>query len=457
MYHARPAFLRRLRSALRADDSAPLVFLGNFEVERQWGWGEPGLPTFSTQASDLVVNRMDEFTVTLGGPDDVVVLKENPDPAYLDYLTTLGWRPPRILVPGVNDPSRSVSDDALGDRSLLEELSGLRDSGAVIVPHGVSVREEQLAEATGLPLGTPGAAVCKAVNSKVYSRRLADELRLRQPAGRWCDTLDRWKEAAEWAYDVVEGGGRVAVKDAYGVSGKGILQLATTSRIAQLTRMFTRRRDRTGDERLAVVVEEWVPKSTDLNYQFTISRDGGIELDFVKESLTRSGVHLGHLFPARLSGTQRQEVADTAQRVGEALAADGYFGVVGVDAMIDPDGGVYPIVEINARNNMSTYQESLWELVGGPGRTAVAKHYAIQLDAPLPFTKLREGLGSALLGPGSEAGLLINNYATVNSGLSAGGAGRLYGMLVGPDLATVEDTDHEIAAALAAWQKGGRR
>ncbi|MFF2328574.1 MULTISPECIES: ATP-grasp domain-containing protein [unclassified Streptomyces] len=435
--------------------TAPLVFLGNFEVERQWGENEPGIPTFNFPSSDVLVNRMDEFTLNLAGPDDIVVLKRHPDADYLAYLEKLGRRLPRILTPEVSDPGRDVTADALADGRLLAELSGLRARGAMIVAHGVSAREERLSELTGLPLGAPTAAVCKAVNSKVYSRELADRLQLRQPAGRWCDSLETWQEAAEWARGLLRNGAEVAVKDAYGVSGKGILQITEEARLDQLSRMFTSRSERRSDNRLGVVVEEWVSKETDLNYQFSVGRDGSTRLDFVKEALTEKGVHKGHLVPARITAVHLEEINSAARSIGTALAADGYFGVVGIDAMIDPAGGLYPLTEINARSNMSTYQESLLEMLAPAGWTALARHYDVTLRRPLPFAELQGVLGDLLLGPDSDAGgLIVNNFATVGSGLSAGGSGRLYGIVLGSTLDQVNTLDKQITQALAPWQEG---
>lgn len=450
-----PTFLTRLRSALEVSDSAPLVFLGNFEVERHWGAGEPGLPTLSLPASDLVVNRMDEFSLTLAGPEDFVILKQRPDPDYLEYLTSLGWRPPHVVVPVDCDPARDVTGDALADELLLNQLAGLQERNALIFAHGVSAREEELARACGLPLATPSAVVCKAVNSKVYSRRLAERLGLRQPQGWWCDGLDRWRSAMAWAREVVGSGGLIVVKDAFGVSGKGILKVDTEKRLDRLDRLFSQRADRRGDNRLAVVVEEWVAKSADLNYQFTLARDKTVSLDFVKEALTEDGVHRGHLISARLRDETREQITEASLRIGEELAADGYFGVVGVDAMIDPDGGLYPVTEINARNNMSTYQESLLELVGGAGRTVLARHYPVMRNARSPFTALRAALGDTLLTEKRDDGLVVNNFATVGAGQGADVPGRLYGLVFGRDIEAVNAIDGRIVDMLENWEKDG--
>lgn len=445
-------FLARLRESADVGKDVPLVLLGNFEVEREWGRGEPGLPTFHTPGSDLVVNRMDEFALTLAGPADVVVLKQRPDPGYLAYLSSLGWREPRILTPTVSDPGRDVTGDALAAPELIAELAGLAATGAVLYPHGVSETVEELAKVSGLPLAAPSAAVCKAVNGKVYSRRAGDLLGLRQPPGRACADLVEWADAVEWARTVLASGERVGVKDSYGVSGKGILLIESEGRLDQLDRSFRRRADRTGDDRLGVVVEQWMAKSADLNYQFVVFPDGSVTVDFVKLALTERGVHKGHLMPAPISVEVRSALDRTAAAVGRVMARDGYHGVVGIDAMLDDAGRPYPMIEINARNNMSTYQESLLSQFASPAGVTMARFYPVPADQPVTFDGIRERLGDLLFTGRDGTGLLINNFATAVAGPIAGLPGRLYGLLMGPDEKSVQELDEYVTRRLAVRQ-----
>ncbi|MFB6932773.1 preATP grasp domain-containing protein [Streptomyces chartreusis] len=453
-------FTRRLKRAVTPAADTPLVFLGNFEVENQWALGEPALPRVGAHAGSAVVNRMDEFALLLGGKDDHVVLKTPLDDGYRAYLEGLGLALPTVHVVAGQDPRRTVSEDALADPELLRTLSALAADGARLTAHGISTVEEELAERTGLALAAPDAAICKRVNSKVYSRRLADELGIRQARGWACETLDELAAAVAAAGELLAAGRKVVVKDAFGVSGKGIVVLDSDKRLARLHRMAVTQAERAAGEggtvRTALVIEEWVAKRADLNYQFTVSRDGSVHFDFVKELLTENGVHKGHRMPARLTERQVAEIAATADLLGERLAADGYFGVVGVDAMIDPDDGLYPVVEINARNNMSTYQSVVHEGLAGPEEVAVARHFTVRLTRPLPFAELREVLDGLLLterGP-RPRGLFVNNYATVNAAAADAGAdgfeGRLYGVLVAASDAEVAALDTDITRRLAA-------
>jgi phosphoribosylaminoimidazole carboxylase (NCAIR synthetase) len=440
------------RAALTGSASARLVLLGNFEVESDWAVGETGLPRLAMAESQAVVNRMDEFTLLLGGGGDHVVLKQAPDPEYLSYLAELGVDLPAVLTPARQDPLRTVTRDALEDAALLARLRELAAAGRVLWPHGVSPAEERLARLTGLPLVTAGADVCKRVNSTIYSRRVARELGLPQPAGRTCEDVAELGTALRWARTWLGPDRPAVVKDAYGVSGKGIVVLRDGAAADRVQRMVERNAARSGDRRLALVVEEWVPKQADLNYQFTVAVDGSVHFDFVRRAITERGVHLGHRIPAGLTPAQDAAVQEAAQALGGWLARDGYLGVAGVDALVDGTGAVLPVIEINARNNMSTYQERLREAFIGPDRAAVAGHYPVRLRAPMPFGRLRDLLGELLLAPGRPDGLLVNNVATLNAGAYRGGPfeGRLYGIAVAgtPDAAAA--LDRAVRTRLAA-------
>ncbi|MFD4532736.1 hypothetical protein ACFWNL_31715 [Kitasatospora sp. NPDC058397] len=459
-------FSARLKRAVTGSADTPLVFLGNFEVENHWALGEPALPRVASHAGSAVVNRMDEFALLLGGKDDHVVLKTALDEGYRGYLEGLGLELPTVHVVAGQDPQRTVSEDALADPELLRALSAVAAEGARLTAHGISTVEEELAERTGLQLGAPTAAVCKRVNSKVYSRRLSDELGIRQARGWACETLEELAGAVAAAGELLAAGRKVVLKDAFGVSGKGIVVLDSEARLGRLHRMAVQQAERAakaagGAPRTALVIEEWVAKRCDLNYQFTVGRDGSTHFDFVKELLTEGGVHKGHRIPARLTDGQVAEIEATALRLGERLAADGYYGVVGVDAMVDPDEGLYPVIEINARNNMSTYQNVVHEGgLAGADDVAVARHFPLRLTRPLPFAELAEVLDGLLLterGP-RPRGLFVNNYATVNAaaGTAAdteadGFEGRLYGVLVGASDEEIEALDTDITRRLAAY------
>ncbi len=450
-------FDRRLKAAVAGDPDATLVFLGNFEVEEQWARGETGLPRLSSAGNNAVVNRMDEFALLMGGAGDHVILKSAPDEGHLRYLRGLGLELPTVHVVRHQDPQNTVTLDALADRETLAVLRELGGRGALLAPHGVSAIEEELAAATGIALAAPPVAICKPVNSKVYSRHAADAAGLRQPEGWTCETLQELAGAVEAGTAFLESGGTLMVKEAFGVSGKGISVIESPRRLQRLHTMIARAAQKAGTDRVAFVIEEMVDKATDLNYQLTIARDGAVRLDFVKEAITEGGVHKGHRFPPRLTTAQREQIEHAGRLLGKQLASDGYYGVAGIDAMLDTSGGVYPVIEINARNNMSTYQTRLQEHLLGPGQLALARHYPLVLDAVTDFATVRTLLDGLVCQAPGTPGLVVNNFATVNAGAGTTPFhGRLYGLLIGDSEEQLTELDDAVAARLHTTVKEDR-
>ncbi len=443
-------YLRALKNALTGSGSSQLIFLCNFEAEARWATNYVGLPAPGFSASTAIVQRMEELGCLLAGSDDVLILKYPLDREYQAYLTRLGLPLPAVAVPENVVPGRSTTEDVLNSPLLLDRLSRLARDGALLLPMGTTAAEQELAERCGLPLAVPGAAAFERVNSKIYGRLLCRDAGLRPVPGHCCESVTEFAEILHGYKPALEAGGRVVVKEAFGVSGKGLVVLDQPGKADQLLRMIQRRAARTGDPRLHLVVEEWIGKRYDLNYQVTISRDGGMNLDFIKVALTENGVHKGHLMPAPLTPRERGEIELAAVAVGKRLHADGFCGVVGVDAIAGADDTIYPVLEINARLNMSTYQGSVLELHQPDGCMALAKYYSLRISAPWPFGRISRALGQ-MLEPGRPPYLIITCFGTVNANVAAGPAagGRLYAILVAPDQARLTALDGAAQAILS--------
>ncbi len=443
-------YLRLLKSALVAKPAPALVLVCNFEAEAQWAEGHVGLPTPVLNSSTPLVRRMEELGALLAGPDDILVLKRPLDDSYRAYLEDLGLHPPTVIVPENATAERPTAQDVLESPIALQRLTEAAAGGSHLLPMGTTVWEQRLAEACGLPLAVPDEATFSRVNSKIYGRRLAAEAQVRCVPGACCETVDEFAATLEgYRQRLTAGRLKIVVKDAYGVSGKGLVVLDNPARADQLVRMVQRRAERRSDPRLEVVVEEWLPKQWDLNYQVTISRDGQTTLDFVKQALTENGVHKGHLMPPELTAYQHYEIEAAAHLVGKRLFADGYHGVAGIDAIIDVHANLYPVLEINARLNMSTYQGGVTERFQRAGQVAMARHYPLRLEGPCTFDDLRRILGPAL-NLAEDERFVVTCFGTVNANAHqpAPFEGRLYAMLIAPDKQRLAALDHTVALAL---------
>lgn len=444
-------YLQALKTALLGVPTGPLVVMCNFEAEAHWARNHVGLPAPRLSASAGMVQRMEELGILLAGQDDVLILKQLPDPGYLSYLEKLGFALPAVVVPENVQAGRSTTEDVLDSPDLRATLAERGRRGAHLLPMATTALEQQLADACGLPLAIADAATSEHVNSKIFSRQLVEECGLRAVPGYCCQTCDELAAVLQRYRPALSDGVPVVVKEAYGVSGKGLIVLDDPAKADRLLRMVERRAARTGDRRMHVVVEEWLPRQYDLNYQVTVTRDGRISLDFIKQALTENGTHKGHIMPADLSPAHLAEIEHAASTVGRRLHGEGFFGVAGIDAIVDTGGTLYPVLEINARLNMSTYQGGVTERCQPAGHVALARHYTLSLKAPLAFEDVEMSLGP-LLDLARPEHLVVTCFGTVstNVGEEPPFTGRLYTMLTAPDSERLFALEAAVRAGLAA-------
>jgi hypothetical protein len=421
-------FVTRLKQDVVGDEHARFIYLNNFEVERAWAAGEPKLPGANISFAPVTVNRMEEMGVLLAGARDTVLLKLPMDEQYAAYLRAIGASVGRVVAVDKSMPSRTITEDVLESPLTLEWLRSLADGRTYLMPLGISAAEEQLSTAVGLPLAGPRAAVCKRVNGKIYSRRLVEAAGLTSVPGKVCERVGELAGALDAQ---LAPGGRAVVKESLGVSGRGMVMVQDDSAAARLLRLIRRRG---ADARVDLVVESWVEDAEDLNYQFVVSRTGRVRFETVKAAVVRNNVHHGHRFPVRLSTDHVSGLRESAQLIGAALYADGYYGVVGVDAMIGPDGVLYPCLEINARFNMATYQNQIAELFVHNGRYAVATTFHLRPSRVYSFAEVATALGGELFVGKNTSGILINCFATLNAAAASGSFhGRVYGICIADD------------------------
>ena len=252
---------------------------------------------------------MDEFALLLAGSGDHVVLKATPDPDYLSHLDELGFALPQLLVPSRirtreqhRHPGRAADDRPLLARAGQDRCArrrGLRRTacqraGGASWPNGPgsrwpprrrpcarrsTARSTAGASPTSWACGRPAAGPAATLDELDAAVEAGARAARRRPPGRGQGRLRRLRQGHR--------GGR-----------------GRTPRWTGCTAWSAPGARRPGDDRVALVVEEWVAKRADLNYQFTVGRDGQVHFDFVKEALTEGGVHMGHRIPA--GSTERQ-------------------------------------------------------------------------------------------------------------------------------------------------------
>ncbi|MDR0267463.1 ATP-grasp domain-containing protein [Paenibacillus sp.] len=429
------------------------IWIGNIEVEQHWrDESLITLPGSGISSAQALVNQMGEMALFLADSEDVICLKTLSDPDFIAYVSELRGDVPQVMVCPAGQVGENITESILQSPELLAALRQKGAEGYKLMPYGTSALEEQLSAQSQLPLVTPAAATCMKVNSKIYSRLLADRTGIRQVPGVAATSLTEL-EAGFAQMESFLTQGPLVVKDAMGVSGKGMILIDSPKRFSDLMKMLRRNAKKRGSEKIAMIIETWIDKTKDLNYQFLINSDKKVTFITAREALVRDGVHFGHVYPPQLTEEQQRDMHEAVRKIGHFLADDGYYGVVGIDAMVGADGYMYPCLEINARFNMSTFQNRIHQEWMGSDCFFIARPYNIGLKERITFAKLREALDTLLYHRGDESGVIIQAFSTLNLEDDQGELrkGRLYTLLVGRSLDECNELSGQIGQILSRF------
>ncbi|GIP63141.1 ATP-grasp domain-containing protein [Virgibacillus pantothenticus] len=453
---ATTSFTNKLKNSLVNNENARFIYINNFEVEEQWSHSNIfKLPNISLGSSNVIVNRMEEMGLFLASERDFLILKDQVNTDYLTYLKEQGFKIPKLLTVKENNPSLNITESILNSKSTIEELKSLKGKDFYLMPFGTSSLEEELSELVGIPLATPPSIICQTVNSKIYSRSLNEIAHLNQIPGYNCETIKELIIGFEKLKHYLQKG-KLVIKDAMGVSGKGLVVIDSEKKFDQYLNLIKRTYERNSSKLFKMVIERWLDKKFEINYQFIVSKDGDVIYNFEKESIVVNGVHHGHIMPSNLTLSQINQLKDTANIIGKYLHKSGYFGVVGVDALVDKENNVYPNLEINARFNMTTYQSLIQEKYLQGNKVALAKKTTIELMNKLEFQRVKSHLGKLLFKDAQGTGVMITNFATVNAAFQNKGShfkGRLYYMIIEKDFNSLHQLEEELMDKLSEIER----
>jgi hypothetical protein len=191
-----------------------------------------------------------------------------------------------------------------------------------------------------LPYTMPDWEVVKQVNSKAFSFSESPKL-LGSALLHSMEELEKWDRQTK---------GPKVLKSCFGVSGKGHLFLPSDH-----AKKFAEKEFQAGH---LVIAEPWVQRKLDFSTQWMIQPDQSIDYHGATVCISdqRGRYHankvgdlpflFGHYFP--LLEKHREIVFPILKK----MARMGYFGNVGIDAMVYGNDKLHPLVEINARKTM---------------------------------------------------------------------------------------------------------
>ncbi len=292
------------------------VRFGTFDAEAWWRPDDLAeLP--SVGGSDPAVGAMDELLLGFCAPDDLLITRY---PMHPDLLAGHSVRHRSVDNPGAGPVERFI------DPELVH--------GAEVAPYAVLPDTSRL-----VGTSVPPSEVVALVNSKTWSNDLVLELGL-PGAGRVVRSPEELVEAVT-ALEF-----RALVKDPYGVSGRALLEVSTPGVLRAVSRVLRKQ-----DRRVELLVQEKLPKLHDFSGHLQLNRDGTAEFLGLQQMTNKGFRHLGSHRPSTAL-IDESRYTDSLAGVVDALARAGYWGPVGVDAMVLADGTVVPVLEINARQSL---------------------------------------------------------------------------------------------------------
>lgn len=414
-----------------------IVWMLNIGAEKYW---HPTSRGVVDPSEDRIVGRIEEMNLLICRPQDVLILRELPDPNFLKALREWGFAIPTIITPANKDPFTPISELVLKDHRLMHELRRIAAAGSVrFVPYAVTLLEEEIAEACGLIIPHASAQASAAINDKIANRAIAASLGFPVCTGRVCRTVD---EIADNYAELTQHPPyfrQVIVKEPYGASGKGLYLISSPKQLASLLPRLSRMARTNPNARW--LVEGWHEKSTDVNYQIYISPAGSVSLFSIKRQLLRDTVYVGSKIPVELDDVVERAYAQYGQQIGKYLFEHGYAGVAGIDSIISADGTIVPIIEINGRFTLSTYTSFVADVIGN--RKIYSRYLRILSHIPLDFAAVCAGLkGEGILyDPARRTGVIVYVAGTLpimrdeTTGLYPG---RLFALIAADDWATAE-------------------
>jgi hypothetical protein len=356
-----------------------------------------GAPSLLETADPTYLHEMSwHYLFAAGAGDSLIVHRELPGD-FLEYLDAKGLALPRLVLHPAFTPS------------------------SLFTPFGWNPHAEGLAARYADIPAHPDPRIVRVANSRAFNLEVEREWGGPDVQGRLFRTLESLEDFLISAQEPL---GWVA-KGNHGHAGTANRRVpsgppAEADRAA-LAALF--------DGHGQVVLEPWHERLLDMSVGFTVGKAGVIR-DFRGHVLlnSRDGAFLGvKILPGRRPPEPWDQALEaSAEELGKALDALGYFGPVGVDAYIrnSPRGPrLRPLVDINARHSMSLPAHGLADRI--PGKTLLWMwSKPRKLDLPPGYREFDARLGKLAFDPATREGILAVSPLSYAEGRKHPGDGR---------------------------------
>ncbi|GBF75585.1 hypothetical protein PA598K_04003 [Paenibacillus sp. 598K] len=366
----------------------------NVNQEQKWNVVSE-FPSIQDAQQLELVKQQEQQMLFAADSTDTVLFRYKPDDEFLTYLKNEG-----IVL-----PKMQIADPYSGRFDNLEALS---DKAVLTVPYIVT---SDLYEEFGLDesINLYGAKhdLVKRLNNKFETRRFAENNLFQTTKGFFCTNEDELR----LAYNKLkqEGFERCVLKIAYGSSGKGLKLIDNDRSFNLLLKFITRR-----NKQFYLLLEGWYTVRQNINCQLFISTEEVQILAVTEQQIDNNGVYMGTNFTPYYEAALVERYKLEMLRLGRLLQGQGYRGICGVDSIIDQEGSLFPIIEINARLTQVSYLISQVMKLKQQYQVVESRFIRFNSSSSLNFNTVYNIVEKAVV-PSQENRFLIYTFARHNS------------------------------------------
>lgn len=253
-----------------------------------------------------------------------------------------------LLISQSNDTLQAEADKRGVELLTMQNghARSISQSARTFTPWGWTQSVSDLGATLEAKVNHAPLATVHAVNSKLWSHRLEQELGIALPGATAASTFEELAEAV--ALNCPHPQDKWVIKSPFGYAARGRV-LGRGRHIEEPQAKWSRKRLLAGE---TLIFQPWLDVRREYGVVLEIDEAGAIESLGVSDLQTNgAGTGKGYLLGRPPEAVRLKELEEIARIVCARLYAEGYYGAVGIDAL-EHAGGLHPLLEVNARYTM---------------------------------------------------------------------------------------------------------
>ncbi|MEJ2069843.1 MAG: hypothetical protein P8X65_08575 [Syntrophobacterales bacterium] len=402
------------------------------------------IPFYNNEEANAIISVMDELLFVFSRDNNDLVITRIPmDDSHKNYLSELGIKfnnneMPVCSLKDVNNfrvPTQicKLLVNSNHDRYFQKIIS----PNLNFSPYSVVPETHNFCDFYGLKKSFTDIEIVKKVNSKLYSYTITENL-FGYTLGSIVESSDELRSTGSSLLN----NGPFLLKDLFGVSGIGNILIESANRLELMVRQC-KKQEKTG-KRTQFLIQPLLKKEVDFSCHLEVKCNGAVNFLSV-QIMSNKGFSFSGIKTAKdelIRFLESSDYFDCIRKIGRRLFEDGYHGFVCIDSMILQDGGIVPILEINARKSMGLINYQINQFFSLYSKTVEMISLDLRVPKTIEFEQLLNEMRreNILFSNNSALGIipLTGNSFHVNSKLVDNETnnqnhvmGRLYLTLVG--------------------------